>query len=173
MSQGEPSLVTHRSVIGLYSKGSVFGLYCVAVVELSAPPCICFSVHTHLAGCDHDLCFDSGLRKAGEFQCLSEFDKFIPDLDLFFHLFDLFLRIPVFRDVVVLSGTQFAMPTGSQTLRFLLAVAAFAVYRQPVKCSFVSKLPTSIRRPVCAWLIAIAQIQFFELSWLRVGRNDP
>ena len=30
------------------------------------------------------------------------------------------------------------------------AVAAFAVYIQSVKCSFVSKLPTSIRRPVCA-----------------------
>jgi hypothetical protein len=26
----------------------------------------------------------------------------------------------------------------------LLTVAAFAVYSQPVKCSFVSKLPTSI-----------------------------
>ena len=58
-----------------------------------------------------------------------------------------------------LSRTQFAMPTGSQTLRFLLAVAAFAVYVQPVKCSFVSKLPTSIRRPVRAWLIANAQIR--------------
>ena len=40
----------------------------------------------------------------------------------------------------------------------LLTVAAFAVYSQPVKCSFVSKLPTSIRRSVCAWLIANAQI---------------
>ena len=41
----------------------------------------------------------------------------------------------------------------------LLTVAAFAVYSQPVKCSFVSKLPTSIRRPVRAWLIANAQIR--------------
>ena len=38
-----------------------------------------------------------------------------------------------------------------------VAVAAFAVYSQVVKCSFMSKLPTSIRRPVCAWLIANAQ----------------
>ena len=69
------------------------------------------------------------------------------------HTFEFFELLRFF------SRTQFAMPTGSQTLRFLLAVAAFAVYVQPVKCSFVSKLPTSIRRPVRAWLIANAQIR--------------
>ena len=46
------------------------------------------------------------------------------------------------------------MPTGSQTLCFLLTVAAFAVYGQYAKYSYVSKLPTSIRRPARAWLIA-------------------
>ena len=39
-----------------------------------------------------------------------------------------------------------------------LTVAAFAVYVQSVKCSYESKLPTSIRRPVRAWLIVYAQI---------------
>ena len=133
-----------------------------AVVELSAPPCICFSVYTHLAGCDHDLCFDSGLRKAGEFQCLSEFDKFIPDLDLFFHLFDLVPRITIFRTIVVLTRTHFAMPTDSQTLRFLLVVAAFAVYSQSNRSPLSSELDAPLCCFVCAWLIANAQITVFR-----------
>ena len=72
-----------------------------------------------------------------------------------------YAQISVFRTAVDSVGTQFALPTDSQTLRFLLVVAAFAVYIQPVNCSFVSKLPTSIRRPVCAWLIAYAHISVF------------
>ena len=41
----------------------------------------------------------------------------------------------------------------------LLTVAAFAVYVQVVRCSYVSKLPTGIRRPVRARLIAGAQLK--------------
>ena len=52
-----------------------------------------------------------------------------------------------------------AMIHGDSSISFGdAAVTAFAVYSQSVKCSFVSKLSTSIRRPVCAWLIADAQI---------------
>ena len=45
-----------------------------------------------------------------------------------------------------------------------LTVAAFAVYVQSVKCSYESKLPTSIRRPVRAWLIVYAQIEDMSSS---------
>ena len=62
-----------------------------------------------------------------------------------------------------ITTTQFAMPTGSQTLRFLLsserdvAVAAFAVCMQKNNGSCVSKLPPSQYSFACAWLIANAQ----------------
>lgn len=85
MSQGEPSLVTHQSMIGFYSKGPFFCLYNITVVKLSAPSCISLTVYPHFTGSDHDLCLDSGLCDSGKFECLSEFYEFIPDPDLFFH----------------------------------------------------------------------------------------
>ena len=57
-----------------------------------------------------------------------------------------------------LSGTQFAMPTDSQTLRFLFVVAAFAVYSQINRSPLTSELDASHCCFGCAWLIAIAQI---------------
>ena len=56
------------------------------------------------------------------------------------------------------------MPTGSQTLRFLLAVAAFAVYIQINRSPLTSQLDASHCCFVCAWLIAIAQIKTRQLQ---------
>ena len=51
------------------------------------------------------------------------------------------------------------MPTGSQTLRFLLAVAAFAVYVQIQSLSLPSKLDVTVLEFVRAWLIATRKKQ--------------
>ena len=59
------------------------------------------------------------------------------------------------------------MPTGSQTLRFLLAVTAFAVYSQSAIRPVESELSLSVCHPVCAWLIANAQIPVFR-QFLRL-----
>ena len=54
------------------------------------------------------------------------------------------------------------MPTGSQTLRFLLAVAAFAVCVRKILQPLASELAASAVFFVHAWLIAYAQITVFR-----------
>ena len=55
------------------------------------------------------------------------------------------------------------MPTDSQTLRFLLVVAAFAVYSQINRSPLSSELDAPLCCFVCAWLIANAH-------WGHIGR---
>ena len=69
-----------------------------------------------------------------------------------------YAHITVFRTAVDSVRTQFALPTGSQTLRFLLAVAAFAVYIQINRSALSSELDAPHCCFVCAWLIANAHI---------------
>ena len=51
-----------------------------------------------------------------------------------------------------------------------VTVAAFAVYSQPVNCSFMSRLLTSIRRPVREYISPVHVDEFVD-SFERHGRK--